>query len=133
MAELVSPENITAALVGLGLVLKGLHDHQKGSKRDRFNTEKLDTHFSNLAASIDTRFSEVRRDVAELRAELTEVRADIGEVRAEVTEVRSFCVGPDGKNGFRRDISEIQADIKELQRNDRERLERKAYDRRAGT
>lgn len=73
-----------------------------GKKKDEKNDEKLDLRFASLHSSNEQSFTEIRADIA---------------------EVRAFCVGPDGENGFRQDLKETKTRVIELEKRERQRLE----------
>lgn len=83
-----------------------------GKKKDHRQDEKLDLRFAVLREENERSFATVRSDIA---------------------EVRAFCVGPDGQNGFRKDIDETKERVDGLETRERERLQAKAYDRRSGS
>lgn len=114
------PEAIAATVV---LIATAITNHIKGQKRERSHNARLEAGFSELRQTVQT-------TVGDLRVEMNE---RFSETNAAVAEVRGFCVGPDGQNGFRKEISELREDVRGVLERERDRLERKAYDRRTST
>lgn len=99
----MDPEHWQALGTAIAIGLLGVLNDLKGRRKDKSQTKTLDQHFAQLAKSIDRRFNTVDTNIA---------------------EVRAFCVGPDGENGFRKDIGEIKDRVGGLEERERERLER---------
>jgi len=82
--------------------------HYKGKHR----TSNDDRRFANLTQVMNQSFTEVRADIA---------------------EVRAFVVGPDGENGLRSDVRQIRQKVEGLEERERDRLAQDrmhGYDRR---
>lgn len=103
---------LEAAGIVLALAVSKVWDHRKGSKRDKDNGNSISRGFDGLSRKIDQRTDELQAamDVRFL------------ETNANVARVESFCIGPDGQNGFRKDIGEIRDAVKGLEERERERL-----------
>lgn len=106
---MLKPELIGQALTIFVVAGLGVVNHVRGSKKDKRTGDALTRAVVDLKASNATSFAEMRADIAEVRAE----------TNAGIAEVKAFCVGPDGKNGFRKEISDLRGDMRGLL--DRER------------
>lgn len=91
-------ENIIAGGVVAGIIAaEKIFNHFKGKRRDRTRTDESSTTtkaVDRLTQTIDRRFDKMD--------------SRVNDIEATVAEVRAFCVGPDGKNGFRKDIGELK-------------------------
>lgn len=121
MAEVVSPEIVGGAIGAITIAINTVLSHFKGRNRTKETNDSLHRHFRQLGDSIDRRF-----DTVEER---------IDGIERGLDRVTSFCIGPDGENGFRGDIRKINARLEEADRRERDRLERGigAFDRRTGS
>jgi hypothetical protein len=95
---MLKPELIGQALTIFVVAGLGIINHVRGAQNNKRTDEALTSAMADLKASNTAAFAEVRADIA---------------------EVRSFCVGPDGQNGFRKEISDLRGDLRGLL--DRER------------
>lgn len=102
-------EGAVAALV----VLKGVVDHFGGKRRNR--------HSDSLRQSVDA-----------LRSTVTK---ELGEFRKDIDDLFAHVVGPDGKNGLRSRVEDLEETTADIERRERERLERTVgtLDRRAAS
>lgn len=107
-------EAVAGAAVAITVAAKAIVDHYKGKRRDRAHGATLNEGFGKIHATLNERFAETN---------------------AAVAEVRAFCVGPDGQNGFRKDISDLRQEVRTetqeirtrldgVETRERERLER---------
>lgn len=103
-----------AELLSLGalLLLKGVHEHWKDGRRDKKHSAELTEQLEDVSTRFEKRCDGIERSVATLSAHV---------------------IGPDGENGIRGDVRELKVKMEGFERRERDRLERKAYDRRSGT
>lgn len=111
-----NPELLGAGLVGaittVAMVISKWLDHRKGQGRDRNASSNINNLQSTLTSAINEGFKSVDR------------RLDTVEMR--VADVHAFCVGPDGKNGFRKDIADLTEAVSGLQKRELDRLQQAA-------
>lgn len=121
IVDQITPEVVTASVVGVILAVAKVSDHFKGKRRE----DGLHKHFRHLEDAVKADMQTTREDL----------RADVGKLRDEVRELRFICVGVDDENGLRGDIREIKGEFTEMRRAERERLERGVgvFDRRGQT
>lgn len=117
-AKELSPVVTTIGQVlGMAIVVAGgaAFNHWKGGRRDKGAAEKeqrreesLDRRLTTLVEKVDERIDK--------RITRFQERVDdrLDKLDAKVAEVRAFCVGPDGENGFRSQIRNLQTDVEDL-------------------
>lgn len=121
MADLSAPEAVGAAIGALTVTISTILNHVKGKNRTKETNGTLHKHFRELGESIDRRFDTVEKQIRN--------------VEDSVKDVRHFCIGPDGQNGFRGDIKELNNRIDGFEKRERERVDRAVgqMDRRTGS
>lgn len=103
-----------AEIVSLGalLALKALQEAIAGRRREKRQSTELSTQLGEVTGAFQQRCDGIERSVATLSAHV---------------------IGPDGENGLRSDVRKIQDKLDDFERRERERLERKVYDRRSAS
>lgn len=69
----------------------------------------------------------------QLDRKLKPINEGIQEIALECRDLRAIVVGVDGQNGLRSDVRKLTERADDADTRERERLERKVYDRRAST
>lgn len=91
-------------LLGAFMVIKGLWDDRKTSKRTaatkKERNEELDTRLNSL------------RQVISLNHD--NLKGDVQAVSTEVRDLKAYVIGPDGQNGLRGDMRELKGKVEGL-------------------
>jgi hypothetical protein len=115
---------LEAGGVVLALAISKVFDHRKGQLRDKSSGDSIKNGFLTISAKIDQKVGELQRSTD----------GQFAETNASIARIEAFCIGPDGKNGFRKDIETLTESVNGLIDRERERLaddRLHGYDRRS--